>query len=108
MTITREQAQQLPEFCAAAAAELSLAGLNQQLIAGLEILELDLAARGVEIMPLGRFDLVAIPRDDAIDVGGRSRHERGNGGASRDPPLRFAERPSVHSRLNIDTRIIQI
>ena len=42
MTIARQQAQQLPQFCAALTAELPF-GLESQFIAGLEILELDLA-----------------------------------------------------------------
>ena len=60
-----------PEFRTPAAAELPLTGLNQQFIAGLEILELDLAATRIEVMPFGRLDLVAILRHDAVDIRGR-------------------------------------
>ena len=64
-------AEQLAELRVAAAAELSFAGLDQQFIAGFEILELDLAAGGVEIMPFGGLDLVAIFRHHAVNVGRR-------------------------------------
>ena len=68
MTVARQQAQQLSEQLAAAVAELPLSGLNQQLIAGFEILELDLSARRIKVVPFGRLDLIAVLRNHAINI----------------------------------------
>src|SRR6185312_12362376 len=107
MTIARQQSQQLSEFGAPATAELSLAGLNQQFIAGFEIFELDLAASRIEVMPFGGLDLVAILRLDTINVSGRSSHERRNSRPHRHAHL-FAEGAAIHGRLNIDPSVVQI
>src|ERR1700688_2152286 len=105
MAIPREQAQQLSEFCAAAAAELPLSGLNQQLIAGLEILELDLAARRIEVVPFSRLDLIAVLRHDAVHIRGRCSHESRNSRPHRNA-LALAQGPAIDGRLNVDPRVV--
>src|SRR6202795_4868588 len=107
MTIACEQAQQLPKFCATTAAELPLSGLNQQLIAGLEILELDLAARRIEIMPFGRLDLIAILRHNAVNIRGGRSHESRNSRPHCNAHA-FAEGPAIDGRLNVDPSVVQV
>src|SRR5580704_16607612 len=71
MPVAGDESEEHAELFFATAAELTLARLHQELIAGLQILQLDLAAGGVEVVPLDSLDLVAIAGRDAIHVGGR-------------------------------------
>ncbi len=107
MSITGEQTQQRAQLWRALAAELSLAGLDHQFIAGLEILELDLAAAGVEVMPCGGLDLVTGLGHHAIDIGGlrghECRHRRTHGNARSG-----AQCAPIHGHLQIRAAGVQI
>src|SRR5271168_4888622 len=100
MTVTSNQPEQRSQTRAALQAKLTLSGLDQELVACTQVLELDLAARGVEIMPLCRLDLVAVLRHDPVDVGGGRRHESRDRRPDRHPALRLAQCTPVDSCLN--------
>ena len=65
VAVARDQADQKPDLVATFLAELPFSGLNQQFIAGLEILKPDFAAGRVEIVPGGCLDLIPIQCFDA-------------------------------------------
>ncbi|MNZ48157.1 hypothetical protein D3C78_658950 [compost metagenome] len=99
MAIAGDQAQQQAEFLAALAAELSLAGLHQQAIADLEIAQLYLAVLGIEIVPLGSLDLVAVLGGHPIDRRPGGSHECRLGRARFHAATFQAERATIHRNL---------
>src|SRR5579862_8570749 len=107
VSVASEKTDYQTQLLVSHAAELTLTRLHQELVAHAQILQLDLAACGVEVVPLGRLDFVASPSCDAINVCRRRGHEHGDSRTYRGTHV-LAKSPLVDRRLNIDARIVQL
>ena len=108
MPVTGHQAEQAAQFLRALPAELALAGLDQQLVAHLQLGELQAPAGGVEVMPGGGGDLVALAGDDPEHWRLRCRHEGRNGRAHLGATRLLVEHPAVDRHLQVDAALMQL